>query len=69
MAKATKLEDLADRVRELERVLIGKSHIRATTRQGRAISFLVENLETLQEIIAARKQKAGAQQFASCSNT
>jgi hypothetical protein len=56
MAKATKLEDLADRVRELERVLIGKSDIRATTRQGRAISFLVENLETLQEIIAEHKR-------------
>jgi hypothetical protein len=51
-----KLESLADRVHEIERILIAKGHLRATTKQGQAISFLVENLEALQAIVAEHKR-------------
>jgi hypothetical protein len=51
VAKLNTIEALQERVREIERVLIAKGHIRATTRQGAAIHFLCENLEALREII------------------
>jgi hypothetical protein len=51
-----RLEQIEDRLREIERILIAKGHLRATTKQGQAITFLCENLETLQEIVAARKR-------------
>jgi hypothetical protein len=56
MLKLNKLEQIEDRLKEIERILIGKGHLRAATKQGAAIAFIVEHLETLQEMIEERKQ-------------
>jgi hypothetical protein len=61
MANPNKLERIEDRLREIERVLIAKGHIRATTRQGKAIAYLVENLDVLREIVAKHKSATSQQ--------
>jgi hypothetical protein len=48
-------EPLAVRVAELEKLMILKGWRRAATKQAAAISFVVENLETLQAIVAEHK--------------
>jgi len=58
MAKLNKLESLEDRLKEVERVLVGKGHLRATTKQGAAIAFVVEHLETLKRIVAEHQSTA-----------
>jgi hypothetical protein len=44
-----------DRLQELERILVGKGFKRGTTAQAKAIAFIIEHQETLQDIIAERK--------------
>jgi hypothetical protein len=45
----TKLENLSERVEELERILVLRGFRRAATRQGAAISFVVENIDVLKK--------------------
>jgi hypothetical protein len=44
-------EPLAERVAELEKLMVLKGFRRAATKQGAAIHFLCENQDALQEII------------------
>jgi hypothetical protein len=50
MPKLNKIGQIEDRLREVERVLIGKGHMRAT-KQAKAINFVVENMEALQALV------------------
>ena len=60
MAKLNKIEQIEDRLREVERILIGKGHLRAATKQGAAINFVVEHLETLQELVEKSREQSSA---------
>ena len=47
-------EPLAERVAELEKLMMLKGFRRAATRQARAINLICENLELFEAIIAER---------------
>jgi hypothetical protein len=46
-----KLDNLRERVEALERINVLRGHAKGNTRQARAIAFIVENMEALQELV------------------
>jgi hypothetical protein len=58
--KPNKLESIEDRLREIERILIGKGHMRASTKQGKAIAFVIEHQAELEKLIKASELKIAA---------
>jgi hypothetical protein len=51
--KQTKLEKLEDRVAELEKY--NTAHGRPPTRLGNCLRYLIENMDTIREIVANHK--------------
>jgi hypothetical protein len=50
-------EPLAARVAELERILVFKGYRRGATAQARAINFVIQNIDVLEQMIAEYRER------------
>lgn len=58
MAKLSKLESVEDRLREIERILIGKGHMRASTKQAKAINLICDNMELFESLVEKSRERS-----------